>query len=186
MKITGKRHIAAPQLLVESVLENGRQLTQAISNFELRTPLDGQRQRGTLTVPSGPMRGQYESIFTVTRPSPAIWEISYDGHSAQGIFQGYGRIHLTTENEQTLLHYEGSIEVTGRLADLPPRLLHANVNAIIRRSLEGIDRILWPEKFVIAPEPDAGSPRWLKTAVPAALAVVGVFLFIRFLNKRLP
>lgn len=184
MKITGYRHIDAPQKVVESALLDGRRLVQAIPDFRLGVPLDGQQQRGTLTITVGPMRGQYEGTFTVTRPAAAVWEIAFDGHSAQGIFQGHGRIHLTARNEQTTLHYEGDVDVTGRLAELPPRLLQANVNAIIRRCLDGLERILWPDKFVVEPESDVSLPAWLKTAVPAGFLFLAVFLLARFIGRN--
>ncbi|MCB9419706.1 MAG: hypothetical protein H6667_07875 [Ardenticatenaceae bacterium] len=185
MKIAGNRRIAAPQTVVEAVLQDGQKLAQAVPDFRPGPPLDEQRQRGTLTIAVGPMRGQYEGSFTITRPETAVWQITFDGHSAQGIFQGNGRIQLTPENEQTIIHYEGNIEVAGQLAGLPPRLLQANINAIVRRCLDSIERVLWPEKFIIAPIEDAAPPMWCKTAVPAALMAVAALLLIRFINKRL-
>ena len=184
MKIAGNRTISAPQTIVESVLQNGRRLAQAIPDFQLSTSMDEQRQRGVLTVATGPMRGQYAGTFLVTRPATAVWEIAFDGHSAQGIFESNGRIQLTTENEQTIIHYDGDITVAGQLANLPSRLLHANINAIIRRCLDGIERVLWPEKFVGEPELDAGPPVWLKTAVPGIILLFGTFLLIRLIRKR--
>lgn len=184
MKIAGQRHIDAPQTVMESALLDGRRLVQAIPDFRLGIPLDGQQQRGTLTVPVGPMRGQYEGTFTVTRSATAVWEIAFDGHSAQGIFKGHGRIHLTPHNEQTTLHYEGNVNVTGQLAELPPRLLQANVNAIVRRCLDGLERILRPDKFVTEPESDVSLPAWLKTAVPAGFLFLAVFLLARFIRRN--
>jgi len=185
MKIAGNRRIAATQTAVEAVLQDGWRLVQAVPDFWPGPPLDEQHQRGTLTVAVGPMRGQYEGTFTITRPETAVWEITFDGHSAQGIFQGNGRVQLTPQNEQTIIHYEGDIEVAGQLADLPPRLLQANVNAIIRRCLDGVERALWPENFVIESGQDAVPPVWWKTAVPAALVAVSTFLLIRLVSKRL-
>lgn len=184
MKIAGNRTISAPQTVVESVLQDGRRLAQAIPDFQLSSPLDEQRQRGTLTIQVGPMHGQYKGAFAITSSESAVWEFVYDGHSAQGIFEGHGRIHLTPQNEQTIIQYEIDIEVAGQLANLPPRLLHANINAIIRRCLDGIERVLWPEKFVDEPELATGPPVWLKTAVSVVLAAISVFLLNRFVSKR--
>jgi carbon monoxide dehydrogenase subunit G len=184
MKITGYRHIDAPQKVVESALLDGRRLVQALPDFRLGVSLDGQQQRGTLTIPVGPMRGQYEGTFTVTQPAAVVWEIAFDGHSAQGIFKGHGRIHLTPDNEQTILHYDGGIELAGQLAELPPRLLQANVNAIVRRCLDGFERILRPDKFVTEPESDVSLPAWLKTAVPAGFLFLAVFLLARFIGRN--
>jgi hypothetical protein len=131
------------------------------------------------------MRGQYEGAFTMTRPATAVWEFNFDGHSAQGIFEGHCRIHLTPQNEQTIIQYEIDIEVAGQLANLPPRLLHANINAITRRCLDGIERVLWPEKFVVESELDNKPLMWLKTAVPVTLLLLGTILLIRAIGKRL-
>lgn len=182
MKVAGNRTISAPKAVVESILRDGQRLAEAISDFQLSSPLDEQHQRGTLTIQVGPMRGQYEGAFTITESKSAVWEIIFDGHSAQGIFQGHGRIHLTPYNEQTIIQYEIDIEAAGPLANLPPRLLYANVNAIIRRCLDGIERVLWPEKFVVEP---VGSRVWLKTAVPGIILLFGTFLLIYLVRKRL-
>lgn len=185
MKIAGNRIISAPHTVVESVLQDGRQLVQAIPDFQMSVPLDKQRQRGTLTIQVGPMRGQYEGTFTISQPESAVWEIAFDGHSAQGIFDGHGRIHLTPQYEQTTIHYEIEIDVAGQLANLPSRLLHANVNAIVRRSLDGIERVLWPERFISELELDNESPLSLKTAVPGIILLFSTFLLIRIIRKRL-
>ena len=181
MKIAGDRHIAAPQTVVESVLRDGRRLARAIPDFRLGAPLDEQCQRGTLTIRVGPMRGQYEGVFTITESERVVWEIVYDGHSAQGILKGHGRIYLTPYNEQTIIQYEVDIEAAGQLANLPPRLLYANINAIIRRCLDGIERVLWPEKFVAEP---VGSREGSKMAVPGFILLLGTFLLIYLFKKR--
>ena len=185
MKIAGNRRIAASQAVVESVLLDGQRLAEAIPDFQPGARLDEQYQRDTLTVLAGPLRGQYGGTFTVVRPATAVWEITFDGHSDQGIFHGYGRLDLTSHNEHTIIHYEGDVDVDGQLAGLPPRLLHANVNAIVRRCLDGIERVLWPENFTVESESAAKTPVWLKTAVPAALAVISAFLLSRLISKRL-
>lgn len=185
MKIAGNRTIFAPQAVVESALRDGQRLAQAISDFQLGTPLDEQQQRATLTIRVGPMRGQYESILTITQTKSAVWEITFDGHSAQGIFQGHGRIHLTSQNEQTIIQYEINIEVAGQLANLPPRLLYANVHAVIRRFLDGVEHVLWPENFAVEPELDNGLLLWLKTAVPITILLLGIFWLNNLLKKRL-
>jgi hypothetical protein len=73
--------------------------------------------------------------------------------------------------------------VTGQLATLPPRLLLANVNAIIRRTLNGIETILWPETQSGQSDEPLPQP-WIKTAVPAGLLLLAMLFLVRFLNNR--
>lgn len=184
MKITGSRIIAAPVAEVATILQDGRPFARTVPDFRLNTPLDDQSQRGTLTIVAGPLQGQYEVTFVMAQPETAVFTCHFDGHGAKGIFHGYGRLHLEDQNNQTIIHYAGEIDVAGQLAELPPRLLQANVNAAIRRILEGIDRSLWPDKF--APEPPAAAPSsWLKTAVPAGLLLLAALLLSRLIGKKI-
>ena len=144
MKITGSRQIAASTAEVTTILQNGRQLAQAISELQLNAPLDARQQRVTLSVAVGPLQGQYEFVIVVAQPETAVFTIQFDGHGAKGTFLGNGRLRLEAQNEYTTIHYAGEIEVAGQLADLSPHLLQANVNAIIRRCLDGVERSKQP------------------------------------------
>ncbi|MEJ2750594.1 MAG: hypothetical protein P8183_22220, partial [Anaerolineae bacterium] len=108
------------------------------------------------------------------------------GHGAKGIFQGNGRVQLEAQDEQTIIHYEGDIVVAGQLAAVSPRLLQANVNAIIRRTLEGIDRLLWPEKFAAESSlPHAGrGDRLQSSLIGVILAVMGGLSLVYFLRRQ--
>ena len=96
---------------------------------------------------------------------------------------GHGRIHLEAHDAQTLIQYEGKIETAGLLADLPPRMFQSNINAIIRRCFDGLEQLIWPEKFVTNPAVDPEKPAWLSTAVIIGFALLGLAVVARFMRK---
>lgn len=178
MNVSGSRRIAAPVAIVAAVLRDGQRLVQVVPDLRW-----DDQQRVILSVTSGPVRGKYRLAVLCSWPETAVCQLKFDGQGEACEFHGNGRIHLEAQNQQTIIHFAGDINVTGRLANLPPRLLLANINAIIRRTLDGIETILWPKTHL--PEPEAPLPQtWMKTAVPAGLLLFVTILLVRFFSKR--
>lgn len=187
MKIAGKRFVAAPYAVIESILADGRRLATAVPHFQLLSSATNNQHKGRVMVLAGPLQDEYEGTFVFTRPQAGIFAVSFEGHGVKGVFRGHGRIQLEAQNEQTIIHYEGDVAVAGQLAAVPSRLLQANLNAIARRTLEGIDRLLWPERFVAESLTQPYSPRlnWRKPAAAAIiLAVMGGLSLIYFLRRQ--
>jgi carbon monoxide dehydrogenase subunit G len=183
MKIVGSRSIAAPLSVVMPKLLDGRSLVQVTPDLQLNSPLDEQRQRISLTVPVGPMQGQYEAAVSFSQPETAVIELTFDGHGVKGIFNGYGRVHLEAHDTETLIRYEGEIETAGLLADLPPRMFQSNINAIIRRCFDGLEQLIWPEKFITNPAVGPAKPIWQHTAVIIGISLLGLAVVARFMRK---
>jgi hypothetical protein len=60
------------------------------------------------------------------------------GKGPAGIVDGNGKLWLQGENGQTILHYTGDANVSGKIASVGQRLMDTSARAIIRQSLEGL------------------------------------------------
>ncbi len=186
LKIEGQHIIAAPRDLVwAAMMENGR-FTQTASHYQLLESLEDNQFHGILSVQVGPLRGEHRLTTHFSQVDPATgFTIRFDGSGELGTFAGNGRVHLDAHDQNTTLHYKGNITVTGSLAELPTRLLHANINAIIRRTIEGIRLILWPEPQTVGLPPTSNS--WPKESRPyliASLFSVATIITLIFIGKR--
>ncbi|MCP4427990.1 MAG: hypothetical protein GY803_26185 [Chloroflexi bacterium] len=188
MKIKGSQSIAAPRDQVWAVFMESGRLSSAMDHYWLMEPPGENAYRGVLNVELGPLRGSYEGTLTLSQIEPPNgFQIGFDGQNRRGAFRGNGRIRLESHAQTTLIHYDGDIHFDGELANLSPRMLQANVNAVIRRSIEGVRRALWPEKHI------AGVPltrtvypweSWPRAAIILGLLAVGGLIIALVFGKR--
>jgi len=171
MKIEGSQTIAAPRDAVwNAMMESGR-FTQAINHYQLLKSLGNHQFRGILNAGVGPLRGRHTVTTRLSHIEPLVgFQLEFEGQGVMGTFAGNGRVRLDAHDQMTTVHYEGDLTVKGRLAELPPRLLQANLNAIIRRTIEGIDILLWPEKHT----PGAASPDAAPTSTAQNPLIIGL------------
>ena len=144
MIIQGRQTIAAPHDQVWAILmENGRLSPSLAPDFWSGQTTGENSYQGVLDIAVGPLRGDYTCQATISDvETPVGFRIDFVGQGQQGKVAGYGRIHLTPHNQNTTIHYKGEIEADDQLAALAPRLLQANINAVIRRACDGVRRAL--------------------------------------------
>lgn len=174
MEFETSHTIAVPRAAVwAALMENGR-LSSAMPHLHLLETIDNRRYRGILNIGLGPLGGNYEGEIALSGIEPLDgFRIDFEGRGARGNFRGNGRIHLHPQDQATIIHCEGAVQFEGKLADLPPRMLQANINAIIRRSVEGLQR----ELGLLTDEPDQ-IPTTNVSLDNAGTAVVALIGFI--------
>ena len=118
--------------------------------------------------------------------APTAVHVSFDGRGEKSAYRGNGRLQLEAQGDNTILHYDGDVAVEGGLAELPPRLLQANLKGIIRRSLQGVDRALWPEQFPPTPRTRSITlwPAWAGPVLAAGLLALGGLIVARAIGKK--
>jgi len=186
MRIEGSQTVPFPRAAVWRILTDVDNIAQAVPGCEQLEAVADNQFHFDLHIPVGPLHGRYRGTAVVsssTTPQEA-WRIDLTAQGTLGEAQGSCRLHLHENGQTTILQYTGDLQVTGELAAITPRLLQANINALIRRSAEGIVHLLQPETAVSAPPPPR-TPVSRQTAVAAALLLASaLLLLLRVIGKN--
>ena len=143
MRINGSYTFDAPRDLVWSLLHDHGAIRQAVPGCEhFHLHADG-KYHISLNLPTGPFGGYYEGIITRLgeRPQESI-TLAITGSGPEVVLSGEGSLSLEESRGQTLLLYEGDVEVSGQIPTRSPRLTRTTANFLIRSFLEGMDRQL--------------------------------------------
>lgn len=145
--------------------------------------------------------GPYDDLFTGTlhlseKNTEGCLRAVANLESPNGMLRLAGDIQLEeTADTNTLLRYEGELELGGRLTSVPPRLLETTVNAYLRRVFEALEReTAGPQPYPLRRPPGAPNrepaglhlslklPSWV---VPALVAAAGLAVFRVLDNRRI-
>lgn len=143
MKITGSHTFKAPRNLLWLLLHDLPVIQQSIpgcDHFHLHA--DG-KYHIALTLSDGPFSGRYEGHVTrlEEKPQESI-QLAISGNGPELAFFGAGTLRLEENHEETILVYEGDVEISGQIPLQSPRLTRTTANFLIRNFMEGLDRQL--------------------------------------------
>ena len=143
MEISGSYTFDAPPELVWSLLHDPVAMKQALPGCEyFHLHADG-KYHISLAMPSGPFSGGYEGIVTrLGEQSGETITLAITGSGPEVVLAGEGTLTLKGDEEQTLLIYEGAVDVSGQLPSRSPRLTRTTANYMIRSFMEALDRQL--------------------------------------------
>lgn len=117
---------------------------------------------GVMRIRVGPVQGVFKGnveLFDLVEPDS--YRMIVNGSGPSGIVKGEGNIRLEEGEQNTIMHYEGDAQVSGRIAQVGQRLMDTSAKAIVAQSLETLnDQVqarLHPET-VPAGEGDGGAP----------------------------
>lgn len=143
MDVAGEYVFDAPQALVWEALQDVDVLASVMPGGEGFEEIGENEYAGTLKVKVGPVQGKFKGNIQLTNVNPPeSYDIAVDGKGAPGFVKASGGLKLTAQGQQTLIVYEGSARIGGRIASVGQRLMDASAKSIIRQSLEGLNDYL--------------------------------------------
>lgn len=127
MDMTGKQEIAAPREVVWSALNDPEVLKQCIPGCDTIERLSDTELQATVTLKIGPVKASFKGKVTLSDVDPPNgYTISGEGAGgAAGHAKGAAKVRLEPVGETTVLHYDVSAEVGGKIAQLGSRLIDA-------------------------------------------------------------
>lgn len=127
MDMTGERRIAAPRQAVWQALNDPAVLKASIPGCESLDKLSENEMQATAAVKVGPMSGRFSGkVHLADLDPPNGYTISGEGQGGVlGFAKGGAKVALADDGGDTLLHYEVSAQVGGKLAQLGARLIDA-------------------------------------------------------------
>ena len=143
MKVAGEYTFNAPRQEVWEGLLDPDVLAATMPGCE-KLELTGENTyEGVLNIRVGPVQGKFQGKVQLEEIDPPNgYTMNVNGQGAPGFVRASAKIAIEPDGERTLMRYEGDAQVGGRIASVGQRLLDSSVKAIIRQSLEGLDKTL--------------------------------------------
>ncbi len=181
VRIKGNYSFNAPRDAIWSLLNDPAAVRRSIAGCEYyNTEVDGSH-RLILNMPSGPFTGHYEGVVTVLHEQPEErLLLALSGSGPELVFRGEGSISLRDSHEQTILYYDGELEVAGNIASQSPRLLQTTANYLIRSFMETLEQQVQQPTRSVA---DNGRLSMEQPPLPRSTATMGVQDFMAELRR---
>lgn len=157
MKLKGDYTFDAPQQLVWDALNDPNVLGSVMPGSQGFTEVGDNEYEGALKVRVGPVQGNFEAKITLTEVNaPDSYTLTVDGKGAAGNVNASGGMSLKPEGDnQTHMEYEGTAQITGRIASVGQRLMDSTAKSIVRQSLNSLNEYL---KIQVAQQEEVAPP----------------------------
>jgi len=125
MKMTGEQRIGAPIEAVWAALNDVDVLRASIPGCQSLEPVGNNGFKAAATIKVGPISARFGgSVLLSDLDPPRSYRITGEGSGgAAGAAKGGALVRLEEDGPDTLLHYEVTADVTGRLAQLGGKLI---------------------------------------------------------------
>jgi carbon monoxide dehydrogenase subunit G len=132
MKITGEQLIPQPQQVVWESLNDPDVLKACILGCEAMEKVEDNKYRVSMLAAIGPFKARFNGKLALSDiEAPCSYKLTFDGSGgAIGFGKGNAQVVLAQQADGTLLQYESSAQVEGKLAQIGSRLVDAAAKKI--------------------------------------------------------
>jgi uncharacterized protein len=164
MYLHGSRRIAAPREEVWAALNDPDILKAAIPGCKSMTGDTRSGFAATVSQRIGPVSASFSGTIHLTDVVPlrSYTLIAQAGGGAAGLVRGSATVRLEDAGDGTLLTYGLTANVDGKLAHLPPRIVHGFAGKAADRFFDNFRAAVEPPGD---PDPGAKKPGWLRRLV---------------------
>jgi carbon monoxide dehydrogenase subunit G len=168
VELAGEHEFAAPQELVWEMMLNPEILSMTIAGCERLERVDESTLHGRLNLRVGPVQGIFQGkVESTDVHAPSSLHMIVSGSGPAGVVRGEGNITLEAMPTTTRLRYDGSVQVSGRIASVGQRVMDSSAKSIVRQSLQNLEKHIQAR---LEPEP---MPEERPAAAPATAALPG-------------
>ncbi len=127
MDMTGERRIPAPRQVVWDALNDAAVLKACIPGCQTLEKLSDTQMKATASIKLGPISAKFSGNVELSEiDAPNSYTIGGEGQGGvAGFAKGGAKVFLTDDAAGTLLRYEVSAQVGGKIAQLGARLIDA-------------------------------------------------------------
>lgn len=139
MKIQGEHFLAAPQDLVWEALLDAEVLSATVPGSQGLEQISENEFEGKLKIKVGPVQGVFQGKVSLSDlEPPSSYRIKIEGRGPVGFMSGGGTVKLSESDGGTLLGYDVTAQIGGRIAGLGQRLMDSTAKVITRQTLEAL------------------------------------------------
>ncbi|MBM3512487.1 MAG: carbon monoxide dehydrogenase subunit G [Alphaproteobacteria bacterium] len=173
MDMTGEYRIPAPRAAVWAALNDVEVLKAAIPGCETITKLSDTEIEATVVAKVGPVKATFKGAVTLSDIDPPNgYTISGEGKGGvAGFAKGGARVRLKDDADGTLLSYEVTASVGGKLAQIGARLIDSTAKKLADDFFAKFGELAAARAPALAPPPPV-TPLPVSATVPAVPAKV--------------
>jgi carbon monoxide dehydrogenase subunit G len=171
VKIEGEYLFSGPRAEVWEIIRDPEVLATALPGTKSLVKVGDNEYEGEMNVRVGPVGGLFSGRLVVSneRP-PESCTLTVEGKGSSGFANGTGNVILSDLGDrETLMKYEGELQIGGKLASVGQRLLDTASKSIIRQGLEALNMAL---KARVAAKSEGGSSEYQPPSQSEFIAAV--------------
>lgn len=144
MKIEGEYLFNGPREDVWDIVRDPEVLATALPGTKSLEKVGENEYAGEMNVRVGPVAGLFSGRLVVSNEvPPESCTLSVDGRGSPGFIKGNGNVMLSEQDAgNTLMKYDGDVQIGGRLASVGQRLLDTASKSMINQGLETLNMAL--------------------------------------------
>ena len=144
MKLQGEFVFDGPREEVWQIVRDPEVLAAALPGTQSLEQTSENEYGGRMHVRIGPVSGVFAGKLVVSdEVPPESYTLSVEGKGAPGFGRGTGHVLLVEQEDgNTLLTYDGEMDVGGRIAGVGQRLIDTASRSMINQGLESINNAL--------------------------------------------
>ncbi len=132
MKLTGTQTFLAPRQQVWNFLTDPHRLAKCMPGCENLEPVGEHEFSGVINVGLAAVKGVYNGKVKLDELQPPVhYKMILDGKGKQGFIKGAGTIDLEEQTGQTVLKYNGDVQIGGPLASVGQRMIDGAAKMMI-------------------------------------------------------
>ncbi len=165
MDMTGERRIPAPRQVVWDALNDAAVLKDCIPGCQTLEKLSDTQMKATASIKLGPISAKFSGNVELSEiDAPNSYTIGGEGQGGvAGFAKGGAKVFLTDDAAGTLLRYEVSAQVGGKIAQLGARLIDATAKQMADAFF---DKFSAAAQALVPPAPE---PEAVATVAPAPI-----------------
>jgi len=143
VKLQGEYLFDGPRDVVWEVLRDPKVLATALPGTQSLEMIEENVYEGKMNVRIGPVAGLFAGkLFVSNEVPPESYSLTVEGKGAPGFGKGSGDCKLIEQGDQTLMAYQGELQVGGTIANVGQRLIETVANSMAKQALESLNRSL--------------------------------------------
>ncbi|MDM5148004.1 carbon monoxide dehydrogenase subunit G [Candidatus Persebacteraceae bacterium Df01] len=190
MKLSGEQMIAKPPEAVFAALNDVQVLQLCIPGCKTLNKKSDTEMEATVVLKIGPVEATFKGAVTLSDiNSPHGYAISGEGNGGvAGFAKGGAKVDLTPHEGGTMLRYDVSAQVGGKIAQLGSRLIDSTAKRLANQffnkfgELLGDDGVKQVASVSENKAEESSKPRSNNTLI-IAIAVVGVVVLLGYLSN---
>ena len=144
MQLNGEYTFNGPRAAVWDLLQDPDVLKAAMPGAKKLEKTGDDQYEADLQVRVGPVNGVFATKISLTdKTPPEQYTMLVDSKGSTGFAKGTAVVTLTEQDaETTLMHYEATLQVGGRIASVGQRMIDTVSKSMTRQSLEAMNGAL--------------------------------------------
>lgn len=140
MQIQGTHTFQAPKQMVWDALMDPTVLATALPGGEALEKTGENEYKASMKVRVGPVQGKFDGAIELTDINELeSYRMKVSGQGSPGFVNGEGNVRLEDAGAETIMHYDGDVQVGGKIAGVGQRLIDSTAKAMIRQGLTALD-----------------------------------------------